>query len=292
MPHQHPPADFAPFILATYNESPHKAQRQQALPGQRCGWVLLLALEGGLSFQQGRRRTILANRQLLLVHPAQAGHLHIAAGARYRRLDFDVTPRPRQLTGYDWWPQAPVCDQPGPQQLWGLDLPLVLPEAWQEASECMIRQVCDRWWQDDALGRFRCHTLLAAWLGWVVERCRPQGLDRQTAATLPNWVQAAEDYARQSLGTGVRVRDLAALVGMHRNAFTRAYQMIRGHHPRAFLAQARLQLACSLLRDTPHDLRRIATTVGHASVASFSRDFRHRTGLSPGRWRRQERSGR
>jgi AraC-like DNA-binding protein len=53
-----------------------------------------------------------------------------------------------------------------------------------------------------------------------------------------------------------------------------------------YLAQWRMQLAASRLRDSDAKLIEIALDVGYESEAAFSRAFKRTVGESPGAWRR------
>lgn len=52
-----------------------------------------------------------------------------------------------------------------------------------------------------------------------------------------------------------------------------------------YLTRWRMQLASSLLTDTTAKVACIASDVGYASEAAFSRAFKRLTGVSPAQWR-------
>lgn len=53
-----------------------------------------------------------------------------------------------------------------------------------------------------------------------------------------------------------------------------------------YLSEWRLQLATSLLRDTPLGVAEVAHRVGYESEEAFNRAFKRATGTPPAQWRR------
>jgi AraC-like DNA-binding protein len=80
---------------------------------------------------------------------------------------------------------------------------------------------------------------------------------------------------------------LARRAGASRSALTQRFRAQMGTSPRKYLAQWRVVLATTLLRETSLSVDEIAEKVGYDSTASFSRLFKRITGVSPGRYRRE-----
>jgi AraC-like DNA-binding protein len=81
------------------------------------------------------------------------------------------------------------------------------------------------------------------------------------------------------------VSSLAALVGMSRSAFARAFRANFGQSPMEFLASVRLDQAVHLLRTTNLPIKAVGMKVGYKSRGSFSHAFQRVFGVSPGRFR-------
>ena len=62
-----------------------------------------------------------------------------------------------------------------------------------------------------------------------------------------------------------------------------------GRPPAAYVTEVRLTAAAAQLRDTTEPIQAIASKVGYASEAAFSRAFSRRYGEAPSRWRRAQR---
>lgn len=83
------------------------------------------------------------------------------------------------------------------------------------------------------------------------------------------------------------VDDLGRAVGLSRSALVDRFNALVGQPPMAYLTSWRIQLATQLLRDSHASVAGIASQVGYASEAAFSRAFRRVVGQPPAAWRRQ-----
>jgi len=79
--------------------------------------------------------------------------------------------------------------------------------------------------------------------------------------------------------------DLAREAGVSRTVLTETFTATVGLPPMTYLAHWRMQLASDMLADPEATLAGIATRVGYASEAAFSRAFKRCTGLAPAAWR-------
>lgn len=94
-----------------------------------------------------------------------------------------------------------------------------------------------------------------------------------------------EEYVREWPAGGVRVADLAALVGLSRGHFMRAFKQSTGSTVHGFVEGIRLDQAKTLLAEGEIPLKQIAARLGFANPASFSLAFRRLTGNTPGSYR-------
>jgi transcriptional regulator GlxA family with amidase domain len=70
-----------------------------------------------------------------------------------------------------------------------------------------------------------------------------------------------------------------------RSVLDERFRRLLGCSPMRYLASFRLELAARKLRASADSVGKVAEDVGYDSVASFSRAFKRRTGVSPQRWR-------
>ncbi|MEZ5501212.1 MAG: AraC family transcriptional regulator [Halioglobus sp.] len=84
------------------------------------------------------------------------------------------------------------------------------------------------------------------------------------------------------------VEAVAEQVGMHRRAVNRKLAAA-GTTLRQMRDEARREVACQLLENTNNSVTDIATMLGYADAASFTRGFQRWTGSTPSRWRKSRR---
>jgi AraC-like DNA-binding protein len=83
------------------------------------------------------------------------------------------------------------------------------------------------------------------------------------------------------------LEELAHEVGMSRSSLADRFLHFVGQPPMQYLARWRMQVASGLLANGGTSLAEIATEVGYASEAAFSRAFKKVVGEPPAAWRRQ-----
>lgn len=83
------------------------------------------------------------------------------------------------------------------------------------------------------------------------------------------------------------VDELGRCVGLSRSALHERFAEVIGQTPMQYLANWRMQVGATLLRDTKLTVASIAQDVGYESEASFARAFKRSVGRPPALWRRQ-----
>jgi AraC family transcriptional regulator len=81
------------------------------------------------------------------------------------------------------------------------------------------------------------------------------------------------------------VAAMAARTGYGPDHFARVFREVTGWAPKDYILHARIQRAAALLRESSHTVSQIATLLGYQDISFFSRQFRDRMGVSPGRFR-------
>src|SRR6266545_2122771 len=102
----------------------------------------------------------------------------------------------------------------------------------------------------------------------------------------PGRVDAALDEItgaiRQDPSRRWTVAELASRAALSRAQLTRRFVAHTGLSPARYLVSARIERAHQLLTETTMSVTRVAGILGYADVAYFSRQYKRRTGRSPG----------
>ncbi|MBQ4043132.1 MAG: helix-turn-helix transcriptional regulator [Clostridia bacterium] len=97
---------------------------------------------------------------------------------------------------------------------------------------------------------------------------------------------AEECIARRYTDPSLTVTELARLCGISEVYFRRLFSQVHGISPAAYIAELRTERARQLLASGQFSAARTAELCGYGDPASFSRDFRRRTGRTPGEFKK------
>jgi len=115
-----------------------------------------------------------------------------------------------------------------------------------------------------------------------IGKARPSPLEDPCA----RYYQKAVWYLEGNYQRDVRIRDVAAFVGLSRSQLFRVFQKLDGKSPRAYLNALRVEEAARLIKNTHLSLEEVAASSGFASVRRLGEMFRALTGATPGAYRR------
>ncbi len=122
-------------------------------------------------------------------------------------------------------------------------------------------------------------------------RLRCLGLDQAARAepATASRRQRIEGYLSRHLAAPLQVADLARVLNLSPDRCRHVVREICGVGFARLLRQIRLKSATSLLLNTELTIDQVAERCGLSDPSGFSRAFRQAYGLSPGRWRKQNR---
>ncbi len=89
------------------------------------------------------------------------------------------------------------------------------------------------------------------------------------------------EHIHGNIDTPLRIADLAECAGMSPDQLDLRIRSLFGVSVRQYLVRARIELACSRLRQTDQPISRIALDCGYGDQAAFARQFRKSVGLTP-----------
>lgn len=93
------------------------------------------------------------------------------------------------------------------------------------------------------------------------------------------------DHVHRHLAASLSLDELAGVAGMSRFRFARRFRSSTGTTPHEYVLRARVGRACVLLERTDTPLYEVAARCGFADQSHLTREFRKRTGTTPGRYR-------
>lgn len=111
------------------------------------------------------------------------------------------------------------------------------------------------------------------------------------SGTLASWqLNRVVEYMTMCLPRQVELRELASLVGLSQWHFARAFKASTGLSPYQWQLDARLKQVRHLLLTTDEPVENIAASTGFSDGMHLSRQFRMKTGVPPGLWRKTHRA--
>ncbi len=103
----------------------------------------------------------------------------------------------------------------------------------------------------------------------------------------PSRLKRVLEHVDATLEAPLTLSDLAAVAGLSRFHFSRAFRSAVGETPLAYVAKKRVERARALLRSTELPLAEVARQAGFTSPGYFSTAFKRSTGLKPSLYRQQ-----
>ncbi len=104
-------------------------------------------------------------------------------------------------------------------------------------------------------------------------------------------VQRAAQLLRDRYSEPWTIPTLARAVGLNERKLKAGFRTLLGRTVHAYLEDARLDAARSLMAERDVDVTRAALAVGYANPSHFAKLFKRRLGQSPSAWRRQNAPG-
>ncbi len=103
------------------------------------------------------------------------------------------------------------------------------------------------------------------------------------------WLVAAEELLRSRFAERIGLGELAAAVGVHPAHLARSFRARHGVSVGEYVRRQRLERAATELARSDTPLALVATQAGFADQSHFTRLFKHRTGVTPARFRAEMR---
>ena len=177
--------------------------------------------------------------------------------------------------------------QPRLNDLLGVEIPCRLHLRYPTEFRDTFLQVVEHWQYRDPVMQLRAQAGMTQLSIQLLEEYladRPiQSISQQTL----NWIAS---YFSLHLDQEIHVEDMASRANLSPSRFKAVFKEQYGVTPHQYLLDMRISHARDLLRNTDLSQEQIAAYCGFADVHHFSKSFRKKSGLPPGRYRSEQRS--
>lgn len=99
-----------------------------------------------------------------------------------------------------------------------------------------------------------------------------------------------KEYLDTNYADHITLDTLTDLTHMNKYYMAHSFTKYTGQSPIQYLNQKRLDVACTLLRDTDHSISSISSSVGFSSQSYFTQSFRKKYGITPVKYRKENAS--
>lgn len=154
------------------------------------------------------------------------------------------------------------------------------PSEWSTACVNRLQQLATDTRADAREARCALLTLILAEGRYAETKGSVRGPRRIELAPLERWLRA-------HLGELPVVSDLARQVDLSPSRFRTVFLAEHGRTAGEFIQEVREAEAKRWLMETREPLKAIAAALGYADAVVFNRAFKHRTGVTPARYRRE-----
>lgn len=283
-------AVHGPYSIHIINSDDAPRLYPWAKPHRRLTWYLLVcSLSGSERIAVDGRPCNVPAGGSYLVPPGALVDLASDRGNRPVWIHFEVrydqhrgSHPPAQSYVDDWPARAPIA-QPPPADVWGVQLPVLVPPVLTALFRQSVPRVVSLWKQHTPLATMEAHhTLGGLLLALVAHQWRHA--PAAPAPDLPSRFARAQALARENLAD-FRVPQFAAAAGLSRSRFTMLYHQHTGQSPGTFLRQLRMAQAAALLADSSLPIQQIARLVGYPDPTVFARLFHKAHHQTPSSYR-------
>lgn len=172
--------------------------------------------------------------------------------------------------------------QPRLNDILGIDIPCRINLRYPSKFRDMFLQVVENWQYRDPIMQLRAQAGMTEMSIMLLEEhlaVRPaQSVSQQKL----NWITS---YFSLHLDHEFHIEDMARKANLSPSRFNAVFKEQYGVTPHQYLLDMRISHACELLRNTDLSQERIAAYCGFADIHHFSKSFRKKLGLPPGRYR-------
>jgi AraC family transcriptional regulator len=128
-------------------------------------------------------------------------------------------------------------------------------------------------------------TLSVAGLIYELLAVISRGRDTEATEAPPRWLQRVRDDVHDNFSRRLNITDLAAEVNVHPDHLSRCFRRHYGMLIGDYVRRLRIEWASKELINTDRPIAELAIASGFVDQSEFTRRFRERFGVTPGRYR-------
>ncbi|MCR8632254.1 helix-turn-helix transcriptional regulator [Paenibacillus radicis (ex Xue et al. 2023)] len=121
----------------------------------------------------------------------------------------------------------------------------------------------------------------------LLDRSQSQG---STDEAKDGWLQRSLQYMQTHYMEGISVAKVVEFASVHRSHFYSEFTRRVGTSPQQFLTKLRMERAAEMLESESFSITEIALSLGYPDLFSFSRSFSNFYGISPSRYRSNQKN--
>ncbi len=106
-----------------------------------------------------------------------------------------------------------------------------------------------------------------------------------TGSTPPRSLEQAKDLLHAHFADGLKLTDIAGIVGLHPVYFAQAFRKYYGCTAGDYIRSVRIAYGCRQLITSDTPINRIALAAGFSDQSHFTRALKRQTGMTPGQYR-------
>lgn len=110
-------------------------------------------------------------------------------------------------------------------------------------------------------------------------------------AAAPAWLDSVRDYLHANYRSAVAMADLSAVAGVHPDHVSRVFASIFDVTIGDYVRKLRVEAAAAWLATSEHSISAIAHRTGFSDQSHLTRVFKRTMGVTPGRYRADQRRG-
>ncbi|MDG0812771.1 helix-turn-helix domain-containing protein [Cohnella rhizosphaerae] len=175
--------------------------------------------------------------------------------------------------------------QPRLDELLGVSIPAKLQLRTASKFRDKFLQVVEHWQYRDPVMQLRAQSGMTELAIMLLEQHLADRPSLRTPQLTLNWITS---YFSLHLDQNIGIEDMANRANLSPSRFNDVFKAQYGVTPHQYLLDMRIAHACDLLRNTDLSQEQIALYCGFADVHHFSKSFRRKLSMPPGRYRSEQ----